>query len=103
MPPEQAANPLVQLVPFAFMAAIFYFIVFLPEKKKKAAHMEKISKLQKNDNVITAGGIHGTVVNLKDTTVIIRIDDNVKIEVDREAITTVELKGKSQETPAYRP
>ena len=103
MPPEQAANPLVQLVPFAFMAAIFYFIVFLPEKKKKAEHMDKISKLQKNDEVVTAGGIHGTVVNLKETTIIIRIDDNVKVEVDREAITTIQAKSKPQETPAYRP
>ena len=82
----------MQLVPFAIMAAIFYFIVFMPEKKKQAAHKKRISELQKNDNVVTAGGIHGIVVNLKDKTVIIRIDDNVKIEVDREAITTVMAK-----------
>ena len=93
MSPDQAANPLIQLFPFAIMAAIFYFIVFMPEKKKQAQHKEKISKLQKNDGVVTAGGIHGTVVNLKDATVVIRIDDNVKVEVDRTAITTVKTKG----------
>jgi preprotein translocase subunit YajC len=92
MPPDQAANPLVQLVPFAIMAAIFYFIVFLPEKKKQAAHKKRVSELQKNDSVVTAGGIHGTVVSLKDKTVIVRVDDAVKIEVDREAITTVMAK-----------
>lgn len=89
MPPDTAANPLIQLVPFALMAAIFYFIVLMPEKKKQKAHKEKIAKLQKNDAVVTAGGIHGTVVSLKDTTIIMRIDDSVKIEVDREAITSV--------------
>ncbi|MCB9772005.1 MAG: preprotein translocase subunit YajC [Candidatus Omnitrophica bacterium] len=89
MPPETAANPLIQLVPFALMAAIFYFIVLLPEKKKQKAHKEKISQLKKNDAVVTAGGIHGTVVSVKDTTLIVRIDDSVKIEVDREAITSV--------------
>ncbi len=95
MPPEQAANPLMQLIPFALMAAIFYFIVLRPEQKKKADHASAVAQLQKNDGVVTAGGIHGTVVNLKDKTVIIRVDDNVKIEVDREAIITIEAKNKS--------
>lgn len=95
MPPEQAANPLMQLIPFALMAAIFYFIVLRPEQKKKAEHTKRVSELQKNDGVVTAGGIHGTVVGLKDKTVLIRIDDNVKIEVDREAIITIEAKNKS--------
>ncbi len=95
MPPEQAANPLMQLIPFALMAAIFYFIVLRPEQKKKADHAARVAQLQKNDAVVTAGGIHGTVVALKEKTVIVRIDDNVKIEVDRDAITTIEAKSKS--------
>ena len=92
MPPEQAANPLMQLIPFAIMAAIFYFIVLRPEQKKKADHAAQLALLQKNDAVVTAGGIHGTVVGLKDKTIILRVDDNVKIEVDREAIVTIETK-----------
>ena len=89
MAPDQAANPLIQLIPFALMGAIFYFIVFQPEKKKQAEHKAKLSKLQKNDQVVTAGGIHATVVNVKTDTVIVRVDDNVKLEIDREAITSV--------------
>ena len=84
-----SANPLIQLIPFAIMGVIFYFIVFQPEKKRQAAHKEKLSKLQKNDQVVTSGGIHGTIVNVKTDTVIVRVDDNVKLEVDREAITSV--------------
>ncbi len=95
MPPEQAANPLMQLIPFALMAAIFYFIVLRPEQKKKADHAARIAQLQKNDAVVTAGGIHGIVVGLKDKTILIRVDDNVKIEVDREAIITIDPKNKS--------
>ncbi len=87
--PEHAGSP---LIPIALMGAIFYFIVWRPEKKKQADHKEKISKLQKNDSVVTLGGIHGTVVNVKEKTIIVRVDDNVKIEVDREAITTVTPK-----------
>lgn len=94
MPPEQAANPLMQLVPFALMVAIFYFIVLRPEQKKKAEHASRVAQLQKNDAVVTAGGIHGTVVMLKEKTVLIRVDDAAKIEVDRDAIMTVEAKNK---------
>ena len=89
MLPDSAANPLVQLIPFAIMGVIFYFIVFQPEKKRQAEHKAKLSKLQKNDQVVTSGGIHGTIVNVKTDTVIVRVDDNVKLEVDREAITSV--------------
>ncbi len=95
MPPEQATNLFSQMVPIALMVAIFYFIVLRPEQKKKAEHTKRISELQKNDAVVTAGGIHGTVVALKEKTVLVRIDDNVKIEVDRDAITTIEAKIKS--------
>jgi preprotein translocase subunit YajC len=94
MVPAQAGNPLIQMIPFALMGLIFYFIVLLPEKKKKEAHNQSIAKLQKNDTVVTAGGIHATVVNIKEKTLILRIDDNVKIEVDREAITTIHAKSK---------
>ncbi len=93
MPPEQTVNPLFQMVPFIFVLLIFYFIVIQPEKKKQAERKEKLSQLKKNDHVVTVGGVHGTVINVKQDTVIIRIDDNVKIEVDREAIVTI--KGSS--------
>ncbi len=94
MVPAQAANPLLQYFPLILIGIIFYFIVLLPEKKKKEAHNQNIAKLQKNDTVVTAGGIHATVVNIKEKTLIVRIDDNVKIEVDREAITTIHAKSK---------
>ena len=89
MSPDSTANPIVQLVPFALMAAIFYFIVFQPEKKRKDEHKAQLAKIQKNDQVVTSGGIHGTVVNVKTDTLIVRVDDNVKLEIDREAVTSV--------------
>lgn len=92
MPPDQAGNPMSSLILMGILGTLFYFIVLFPEKKKQDDLKNKISKLQKNDSVITSGGIHGTVVNLKEKTVIIRVDDNVKIEVDREAITAVPAK-----------
>lgn len=88
MGPEQA-NPLTQFVPILVIVFIFYFLVFKPEKDKQKERKEKLSGLKKNDQVITSGGIHGTVVNVKDTTVIIRVDDNAKIEIDKEAVATI--------------
>jgi len=89
--PAESANPLVQLpiIPYILIIAIFYFLIIRPQKTKQKEHKKMVNGLKKNDEVITAGGIHGTVVNTKDLTLILRIDDNVKIEVDKEAITTV--------------
>jgi len=82
-------NPLTQLFPFLMMFLIFYVLVIRPHKKEQTEKKKKIEALKKNDSVITAGGIHGTVVNVKETTLVLRIDDNVRIEIDKEAISTV--------------
>ncbi len=94
MPPDQAANPMMQMFPFVIVFGIFYFLVIKPEKNKQKEKKEKVANLKKNDHVVSAGGLHGTVVNVKPTTVIVRVDDNVKIEIDKEAIATV--KGKNE-------
>lgn len=90
MPAEQAANPLLQfpIIPYVLIIGIFYFLVFKPQKDKQKQHKELLKNLKKNDQVITAHGIHATIVNVKETTVVLRIDDNAKMEVDKEAIAT---------------
>ena|SRR3989338_1310695 len=95
MSPDQAANPIVQMVPFALVMLIFYFLVIMPEKNKKNQHKAMLSNVKKNDQIVTVGGIHGTVVNVKPTTVIVRIDDNAKIEIDKEAVATIKVKDAS--------
>ena len=90
MSPDQA-NPLTQLVPFALVFLIFFFLVIKPEKDKQKQHKELVNNAKKNDQIITVGGIHGTVVNVKPTTVILRIDDNAKMEIDKEAIATIKV------------
>lgn len=57
-----------------------------PQKQKRVEHQKMIQSLKKNDEVITIGGIHGTVINIKDDTIILRIADNVKIEIQKNAI-----------------
>ncbi len=86
------ANPSIQqmLIPAILIFIIFHFLVFKPQKKEQEKKLEMKKNLKKNDKIITVGGIHGTIVNIKDKTVILRIDDNVKIEVDKESISAAE-------------
>ncbi|MCM8819994.1 MAG: preprotein translocase subunit YajC [Candidatus Omnitrophica bacterium] len=77
----------IQLIPFLFIFLIFYFLLIRPQQKKQQEHIQMINNLKKNDEVVTIGGIHGTVINIKEKTFVLRIDDNVKIEVDKNAIS----------------
>ena len=91
MPTEHATNPLVQLpiIPYLLIFLIFYFLIIKPQRTKQKEQKQTIDNLKKNDQVVTTSGIHGTVVLVKDKTVVVRVDDNVKIEFDKEAITSV--------------
>ena len=90
MPPDQAANPFMQMAfPAIVLFFIFYFIVLNPEKKKQKERKDMLGNLKKNDEVVTLGGIHGTIVAIKADTIVLRVDDNVKIEFDKEAVITV--------------
>lgn len=91
MPPEQAGASM--FVPMILIFVIFYMLVFRPQKKEQKEKQKMRDALKKNEQVVTTGGIHGTVVLVKEKTVILRVDDNTKIEFDRESITTM-IKAK---------
>ena len=80
---------LIQFVPLIFVFVIFYFLLIRPQQKKTKDHQAMVSNLKKNDEVVTVGGVHGTVINVKDRTFIVRIDDNTKVEVDKSSIAYV--------------
>jgi len=92
MPTQAAGNPIGQFFPLIAIFLIFYFIVIRPEKQKQNKHKEAVAKLGKNDQVVTSGGLHGTVVNVKPDTLVVRVDDNVRVEVDKDAITRIKTK-----------
>jgi preprotein translocase subunit YajC len=88
-PGAPAPNPILQFVPFIFIFVIFYFLLIRPQAKKQKEHQKLVAGLQTGDQVVTSAGIHGTISNVKDRTVIVRIADNVKVEFDRSAISAV--------------
>ncbi|MFH1479000.1 MAG: preprotein translocase subunit YajC [Candidatus Omnitrophota bacterium] len=88
-PATPQAPAIVQLIPFIFMFAIFYFLLIRPRQKKQKDLEKMISELKKNDEVVTSSGIHGTIVNVKDVTFTLKIDENVKIEINKNAVAYV--------------
>lgn len=85
-------SPILQFLPLVLLFVIFYFLLIRPQQKKQKDHDNMISKLDKNDEVITAGGIHATIVAVSDKTATLRIADNVKVEVEKTSISQVTKK-----------
>src|SRR5436305_13612377 len=77
-------------VPFIFIFVIMYFMLFRPQKKRQQEQQRLISALKTGDKVVTNSGIHGLIANVKETTVILKVADNVKIEVEKSAITNIQ-------------
>jgi len=89
---ESAPSPILQFLPLLFLFVIFYFLLIRPQQQRQKKHADMLSKLDKNDEVITTGGIHATVISVGDKTATIRIAENVKVEVEKSSITSVTKK-----------
>lgn len=85
----QAANPIMSFVPLVIIFVIFYFMLIRPQKKKEAEHQKMLGNLAKNDEVVTSSGIHGTIINVKEKSVILRVDENVKIEIEKNCVAYI--------------
>jgi len=82
-------GPMMTIFPFILIFVIMYFMVIRPQQKKSKEHQEMLSKLKRNDEVMTSGGIYGKVVDLKDTVVTLEVAPNVRIRVHRPQISLV--------------
>ncbi|MBD3379970.1 MAG: preprotein translocase subunit YajC [Candidatus Omnitrophica bacterium] len=82
-------SPIMSLLPIALIFIIFYFLLIRPQKKAQKEHADMIQALKKNDEVVTSGGIHGTIVNIQEGAVTLRVDDNTRIKVQRSSISKV--------------
>lgn len=85
-------SPILNMLPLLLIFIIFYFLLIRPQQKKQKEHEEMLKKLEKNDEIVTTGGIHGTIVNVKETSVTLRIDDNCKIELQKNCVAYVKKK-----------
>ena len=93
MMPTQGGNPegslISTLVMFGLIIGIFYFLILRPQQKRQKEKQRMLDALKKGDKIVTAGGMHGTVVGLDEKTVLLQVSDNAKMKFDRSAIATI--------------
>ncbi|MGN0839655.1 MAG: preprotein translocase subunit YajC [Candidatus Ornithospirochaeta sp.] len=87
------------LIMFALIILIFYFLIYRPQKKRDKEAKAMLAAMKKGDKVVTIGGIHGTIVTVKDKTVVIKVDDSARIEFSKEAISSVISKDAVKTAP----
>src|SRR5690606_13996245 len=88
-------NLLGVIAPFILMFVVFYFLLIRPQQKKAKQRNLMLSELKKGDKITTIGGLHGTIVEMADDTIVIRVNDTVKLTFDKSAINQV-----TQQAPA---
>jgi len=91
---EGGSGVVANIVLFGSIILIFYFMIIRPQQKRQKERQQMIDSLKKGDKIITAGGIHGTVVGIEDKVALVQIADNVKIKVDRSTIGTILKEGE---------
>jgi len=97
-------GPLGPLPPILIIIVLFYFILWMPERKKRRAHEDLLAKLKKNDRVLTVGGIYGTVVNLHsengDLTIKVDENSNTRMRITRGSVSQVITGEEQADKPA---
>lgn len=77
---------LMNIAPIVVMFVIFYVILIRPQAKKQKEHQRMLESLKPGNSVITSGGIHGTIVKIKDDIITLQVAEDVRIKVNKGAI-----------------
>ena len=95
---QPAANPAMSFLPLVFIVAIFYFLVFMPMQRQKKQQAQMLANLQTGSEVLTSGGLVGTIVSISDSTLVLRVKpDNVKLQVTRSSVASLVSADKGVE------
>jgi preprotein translocase subunit YajC len=87
--PASGANPIASFIPLILIFIIMYFLLFRPQMRRQKEQQRLVATLKTGDRVVTSSGIHGLISNVKDTTVIVKVADNVKLEMEKSAVSNV--------------
>ncbi len=95
---DNAFDPMSLLPPLMIIGLLFYFMILRPERRRRADHERLQKELKKNDDIITIGGVYGTVVNAQQDAdyITIKVDENsnTKLRITRSSVQTVLTKEK---------
>lgn len=93
LPLLQAANQGGQLfttfITFGLVILIFYFMIIRPQNKKQKDAAKMLEALKRGDKVVTIGGIRGVIHSVKEQTIVLKVDENVKIEFSKSAVSAL--------------
>ncbi|MFD1887599.1 preprotein translocase subunit YajC [Paenibacillus wenxiniae] len=87
-----SSSMLMTILPFVLMFVVFYFLLIRPQQKKQKQRNQMLNALGKGDKVVTIGGLHGTIVEMTDDIVVLRVNDVTKLTFDRSAISHASAK-----------
>jgi len=93
--PGTEANPITTFLPLILIIVVFYFFMIRPQMKRQKELKKFRESLAKGDKVVTTGGIYGKVADIKDAHIVLQVDDNTKLRVDKSAV----VKDMSDVTP----
>ncbi len=91
---QDGGNFTTTILMFAVIIGIFYFMIMRPQQKRQKERQKLLDSMKKGDKVITAGGLHGTIMGIEDKTLLLQIADNVKVKVERSSISVVNKVGE---------
>jgi preprotein translocase subunit YajC len=99
-PAAPAGFPISMFAEMALIFGAFYFLLIAPQKKKQKEHDKLVATLQSGDDIVTTGGIFGTITNVKDDRFVVRVSDSTKIEIGKAFVQTVVKKQVTEEKKA---
>ena len=100
--PGGAPGGSLMIVGYLLLFAAMYFFMIAPQRKKQKEHEKMLKALQSGDEIVTSGGIFGTITNVKEDRFVVRIADNTKIEVGKSFVTTVLKSQAAAATPTEK-
>lgn len=84
------------------MGLFFWFLIIRPQSRQRRQFQQMLASLETGDQVVTRGGVHGRITNVKENTVIVKIADNVKVEISRSHVEQL-IKKESAEQKTNQP
>jgi preprotein translocase subunit YajC len=86
-PAGAQGNPIIGLLPIILIFVVLYFLMILPQQRRQKKHLEMITNLKKGDRVVTGSGIYGIITNVKENSFMVKIAENVEIEMDKSSVS----------------
>jgi preprotein translocase subunit YajC len=81
---------IISFLPMILIVGLFYFIMIVPQSKERKKREALLNSIQRGDRVLTRGGVYGVVADIKEQTIILKVAENTKIEIERSYIDTVQ-------------